>query len=172
MTHTPDNGNNNYSIAYNNKGMSHKPLESEERNITDSFMVGRNAMTEISEESKKLSGEKQFSWKKQKFWCLLYSSKCCLSHSKLMVTLWQTSPCLHFFLTDHKRWMILHSWCVSHEQEYWSVIAMAKLVSERIDKVHLTELCSAQWTLEKQIAMWAPNHLSSSFIPRPKLVIM
>lgn len=26
MTHAPDNGNNNYSIAYNNKGMSHKPL--------------------------------------------------------------------------------------------------------------------------------------------------
>lgn len=49
MTHILDNGNNNYSIVYNNKGMSHKPLEPEERNITDSFVVRRNAATEISE---------------------------------------------------------------------------------------------------------------------------
>lgn len=47
--------------------MSHKPLELEERNITDSFMVGRNATTETSEKSKKMNGEKQFSWERQKF---------------------------------------------------------------------------------------------------------
>lgn len=53
MTHVPDNGNNNYSIAYNNKGMSHKPLESEKRNITDNFVVRRNAMSDSSEKQKK-----------------------------------------------------------------------------------------------------------------------
>jgi len=49
MTHILDNRNNNYSIAYNNKGMSHKQLLPEERNVTDSFVVRKNAVTEISE---------------------------------------------------------------------------------------------------------------------------
>lgn len=49
MINVPDNGNNNYSIEYNNKGMSHKPLESEKRNVTDSFVVRRNAMSYSSE---------------------------------------------------------------------------------------------------------------------------
>lgn len=41
MTHILDNRNNNYRIAYNNKGMSHKQILPEERNVTDSFVVGK-----------------------------------------------------------------------------------------------------------------------------------
>jgi len=74
MSHVPDNGNNKYSIAHNNKGMSHKPLEMEERNTADCFVVGRNATTETSEKLKKLNREKQFSWNRRKFWLLFYSS--------------------------------------------------------------------------------------------------
>lgn len=174
MTHITDNGNNNYSIADNNKGMSHKPLEPEKRNITDIFMVGRNAMTVISEKSKNLSYEKQFSWRRQRFWHLFYSSRFCFCHSKLMVMLWQTSLYFHFFLTKHKGWGIPHSCCVSYNQEHRSIIAMTKLVFQRTDKIHLTESCSAQWCLENWIAVWAPNplKLSSSFAARPKCVIM
>lgn len=62
MTHVPDNGNNNYSTAHNKKGMSHKPLESEKRNITDSFVVRRNVVSDSSEKQKNCrSCENQFS---------------------------------------------------------------------------------------------------------------
>lgn len=97
-------------------------------------------------------------------WLLFYSSKRCLCHSNLMVTQWQISLYLHFFLTEHKGWAILHSCCISHEQEHWNVIKMAKPVSQRI-KMHLIELCSAQRGLENQIALWAPNPLWSFPVP-------
>lgn len=67
------------------------------------------------------------------------------------------------FLTEHEGWGILRSCCVSHEQEHSIVIAMAKLVSQGIDKMHLAEFCSAPVELRKNKLLCELQILSRAF---------